>query len=171
MRAAHRTIVVMRHAKAEQIGHTDFERALSRRGHADGEAAGAWLAALGVDPDHALVSAALRTRETWSAVAAGAAWSLEPALDEGLYAAGPETALDLVRALDPSVECVVVIGHNPTMAYLASMLDDGEGDPEAGNALATGFPTSAVAVFAYSGDWPELDSASARLTGFHVARG
>ena len=169
MRAAHRTIVVMRHAKAEQVGHTDFERALSRRGHADGEAAGAWLAGLGVVPDHALVSTALRTLETWTSVAASASWSLEPELDEGLYHAGPETALDLVRAVAPSVECLVVVGHNPTMAYLASLLDDGEGDAEAGNALATGFPTSAMAVFAYSGAWADL--VSARLTAFHVARG
>ncbi|MDO9494777.1 MAG: histidine phosphatase family protein [Nocardioides sp.] len=171
MPAAHRTVVVMRHAKAEQVGPTDFERALSRRGHADGAAAGVWLARLGVDPDHALVSAALRTRETWGAVAGGASWSLDPTLDEGLYSAGPETALDLVRALDPAVTSVVVVGHNPTMAYLASMLDDGEGDPEAGNELATGFPTSALAVFAYDGAWADLDSASARLTAFHVARG
>ena len=40
------------------------------------------------------------------------------------------------------------------MASLAALLDDGEGDEEAGNELALGFPTSALAVFAYDGDWP-----------------
>lgn len=161
----------MRHAKAEQVGPTDFERALSARGLADGAVAGAWLAGLGVLPDLALVSAARRTVETWAAVADGAAWSLSPTLDEGLYSAGPETALDLLRGLDAAVECVVVVGHNPTMAYLASMLDDGSGDAEAGNALATGFPTSALAVFAYDGAWYDLDPATARLVAVHVARG
>lgn len=171
MSAADRTVVVMRHAKAEQVGPTDFERALSPRGRCDAEAAGAWLAGLGVVPDQALVSAALRTRETWAAVAEGAGWSLPPTLDEGLYADGPETALDLLRGLERAVSCVVVIGHNPTMAYLASMLDDGSGDPQHGNALATGFPTSALAVFCFSGSWPDLHPASARLVAFHVARG
>jgi phosphohistidine phosphatase len=171
MSAGHRTVVVMRHAKAEQVGPTDFERALSARGLADGAAAGGWLAGLGVEPDLALVSAARRTVETWAAVVEGASWSLSPTLDEGLYSAGPETALDLLRALDPSVGSVVVVGHNPTMAYLASMLDDGEGDAAAGNALATGFPTSALAVFSYDGDWSDLDPASACLVAFHVARG
>ena len=161
----------MRHAKAEQVGPTDFERALSRRGRADAEAAGAWLAELGVSPDVALVSAAVRTRETWLGVAEGASWSLAPTLDEGLYAAGPETAMDLLRGLDASVGCVVVVGHNPTMAYVASLLDDGTGDPDAGNQLATGFPTGALAVFSYAGVWADLEAASARLTAFHVARG
>lgn len=161
----------MRHAKAEQVGPTDFERALSRRGWSDAEAAGAWLAGLGVAPDLAMVSAAVRTRETWLGVAEGASWSLSPTLDEGLYSAGPETAMDLIRGLDASVRCVLMVGHNPTMAYLASLLDDGSGDAEAGNQLATGFPTSALAVFAYDGPWADLEAASARLTAFHVARG
>ena len=95
--AQDRTLVLLRHAKAEQVGPTDFERALSRRGLADGAAAGGWLAGLGVSPDLALVSAARRTVETWTAVADGAGWSLAATLDEGLYSAGPETALDLLR--------------------------------------------------------------------------
>ena len=44
-------------------------------------------------------------------------------------------------------------------------------DEEAGNEIATGFPTSAVAVFSYDGDWAELDEASASLLAFHVGRG
>ena len=54
-----------------------------------------------------------------------------------------------------------MVGHNPTMASLAALLDDGDGDEEAGNEMALGFPTSAVAVFAYDGDWADLDEASA----------
>ena len=92
-----RTIVVMRHAKAEQAGPTDFDRPLADRGHQDAEAAGAWLAEQGFEPDHALVSAALRTGETWAGVAAGAGWELDPDLDRGLYAADTDTALDLLR--------------------------------------------------------------------------
>ena len=64
-----------------------------------------------------------------------------------------------------------MIGHNPTMAYLAQLLDDGEGDVEAGNAMVTGFPTSAVAVFAFRGSWADLAPGSTRVTGFHVGRG
>ncbi|MBA2952828.1 histidine phosphatase family protein [Nocardioides sp. MAH-18] len=161
----------MRHSKAEQHGPTDFERPLADRGHRDAAEAGAWLASIGVEPDHALVSAALRTQETWASVSDGAGWTLEPDLDRGLYAAGPETTIDLVRLVPEDATCVVVVGHNPTMAYLAQMLDDGTGDPDAVAAMATDFPTSAVAVFSYDGDWSSLGVAGARLDAFHVGRG
>jgi phosphohistidine phosphatase len=166
-----RRLVVMRHAKAEQAGPTDFERPLASRGADDAAAAGAWLASQDVSPDHALVSAALRTRQTWDAVASGAGWSLEPDFDRGLYAAGPETALDLVRLVPSEVATLVVIGHNPTIAVLAQVLDDGSGDPSVGASMAGDFPTSAVAIFSYDGAWADLAEGTATLEAFHVGRG
>jgi phosphohistidine phosphatase len=166
-----RRLVVVRHAKAEQSGETDLARRLADVGRSDAQAAGRWLAAEDVVPDHALVSAAPRARETWDRLAAGAGWSVEPTLDEGLYSAGPDTALDLIRGTPPEASVLVVVGHNPTMAQLAQLLDDGEGDPDASNAMASGFPTSAVAVFEYDGAWADLDVTSARLAAFHVGRG
>jgi len=160
----------MRHAKAEQDGPTDFERPLAARGHRDAAQAGAWLASIGLAPDHALVSAALRTQETWASVCEGAGWSLAPDLDRGLYAAGPETAIDLIRLVPAASACVVVVGHNPTMAYLAQMLDDGTGDAAAGAAMAGDFPTSATAVYTFDGAWDTLGVGGARLDAFHVGR-
>ena len=49
------------------------------------------------------------------------------------------------------------------------MLDDGEDDLS--NEMATGFPTSAVAVFELDGDWAELEEGECRLVGFHTPRG
>lgn len=161
----------MRHAKAEQTGATDFERHLSERGHGDAAEAGRWLVARGVEPELALVSAAVRTQETWDSLVQGAGWDLDPELDEGLYSAGTQVALDLLRAIDDGITSVVMVGHNPTMASLAAILDDGDGDEEAGNELALGYPTSAVTVFEYDGKWSELDEASASVVAFHVGRG
>ena len=117
----------MRHAKAEQTGATDFERRLSERGHADAAAAGRWLAARGGEPELALVSAAARTQETWESLAEGAGWDLDAELVEGLYSAGTQTALDLLRDVDDGITSVIIVGHNPTMASLAAVLDDGDG--------------------------------------------
>jgi phosphohistidine phosphatase len=164
-----RTLVVFRHAKAEQTAANDYERELADRGRRDAAAAGAWLAEIGVVPERALVSAAPRAVQTWEALADGAGWSLEPYLDRGLYTAGPDTALDLVRGTHDDCSTLVVVGHNPTMASLAQLLDDGEGDVEAGNEMATGFSTSAAAVFDMAGPWAELETA--RLRAFHVGRG
>ena len=160
----------MRHAKAEQTGATDFERRLSERGHADAAAAGRWLAARGGEPELALVSAAARTQETWESLAEAAGWDDAAELVEGLYTAGTQTALDMLRDVDDGITSVILVGHNPTMASLAAVLDDGDGDEEAGNELALGYPTSALTVFEYDGKWSELDEASASVVAFHVGR-
>jgi phosphohistidine phosphatase len=166
-----RQIVVMRHSKAEQSGPTDFERTLTDRGRRDAAAAGRWLAGRGLVADHALVSAAVRAVQTWESLAQGAEWDVEPDLDRGFYAASPETALDLMRTTPEEARTLVVVGHNPTVATLAHLLDDGEGDPGAAGEMAGGYPTSALVVMSYDGTWADLAEGAASLTGFHVGRG
>ena len=166
-----RQLVVMRHAKAEPHGDSDIERELAQRGYDDAVAAGRWLADRGFAPDEALVSAARRAMSTWLAVSEGGSFRAGAAYSGSLYLAGPETALDLVRETPSGVTSLIVVGHNPTVAYLAQLLDDGNGDPDAGNQMAVGFPTAALARFEVTGPWRDLDLASARLVGFHVGRG
>jgi phosphohistidine phosphatase len=165
-----RRLVVMRHAKAEPGGESDASRELAQRGWDDALEAGRWLAGSGTTPDAALVSSARRATSTWLAVAEGGSFEAETTYSESLYHAGPETALDLVRETSEHVDALVVVGHNPTMAYLAQLLDDGSGDDDAGREMATGFPTCALAVFAVRGAWVDLELASARLVAFHVGR-
>jgi phosphohistidine phosphatase len=166
-----RQLVVMRHAKAEPHGDSDAERELAPKGYADAVAAGRWLAERDFTPDAALVSSARRTTTTWVAVSEGGSFEAAVVYSDSLYLAGPETALDLVRETSYDVRSLIVVGHNPTAAYLAQLLDDGTGDAAAGNEMATGFPTSAMALFEITGTWHDLDLASARLVGFHVGRG
>src|SRR5690606_21935701 len=69
MRMTVRTLVLLRHAKAERPpGVADADRPLSPRGHADAHAAGAWLKPR-FQPDLILCSPSKRTRQTWQAVA------------------------------------------------------------------------------------------------------
>ncbi|WP_296605608.1 histidine phosphatase family protein [Nocardioides sp.] len=166
-----RLLALLRHAKAEQHGPTDFDRPLAERGHQDAAVVGSWLVTEGFEADHALVSAAVRTRETWASLAAAAGWDLDAEVDRGLYAAGPDTALDLVREVDDDVRRLLVIGHNPTIAVLAQLLDDGDGDPDLAEEMMSGYPTGAVAVFEVDGSWADLEEGGARLVGFHVGRG
>ena len=162
---------MMRHAKAESWGESDHERQLADRGRDDAAAAGRWLVEQGFTPDRALVSSAARTRETWDAVASGAGWDLAPVLDDGLYSAGPDTALDLMRETPDEARSLIMIGHNPTVAYLAQMLDDGAGDPASTADMAGGYPTCAITVLTFAGPWADLDMASASVAAFHVGRG
>jgi len=163
-------LVVMRHSAAEPASASDADRELTVAGRADAASAGSWLAQRGLTPERAIVSAALRARQTWEAVAAAAGWTVAPDLDRGLYSASAETALDILRGTDDSVRTLLVLGHNPTVASLAAMLDDGDGDVEAVTAMATGYPTSALTVFSCAGSWVELAAGSARVEAFHVPR-
>ena len=164
-----RTLVVMRHSKAEPGGQSDHERALADRGRGNAAEAGRWLQRQGIVVDAALVSDALRARETWAELATGAEWDVEPDFSPALYAAGPDSTFDLIRETSADVQSLVVVGHNPTMAYLAELIDDGEGDDDAITELVTrGFPTSALVVFSVAGPWSDLGPGSGVVRLFHV---
>ncbi len=158
----------MRHAKAEPYATTDTARRLTDRGRAEAAEAGRHLADLQIIPEHALVSSAERTVETWDAVREACGSSARAEVTDALYAASPADVLEAVRLVPADVAACIYVGHNPTAAHLAAHLDDGEADPEVLRGLLVGFPTSALAVFELSGDWDELAEGAARLTHFYA---
>ncbi len=161
----------MRHAKAEPFAASDHDRSLTGRGVSDATAAGRWARAQDLVPDHILVSSAARTRETWTAFATGADCATEAVVDPGLYPAGTDAALEILRIVPEDAQRVLVIGHNPTMAYLVHLLDDGGCDPAVFAELSAGYPTSALTVLDVETSWADLDLAGARITAFSVGRG
>lgn len=161
----------MRHAKAEAFGPSDHERVLSPRGVADATAAGAWARESGFLPDRVLVSSAARTRGTWAAFQEGSGCDAEVVVDPGLYPADTDGALDILRATGDEVTNLMMVGHNPTMASLVLLLDDGEADPVVFDRMASGYPTSAITVLEVSTGWADLDVSGARIRDIHVARG
>ena len=159
----------MRHAKAEPYADTDADRELTSRGQEEAAAAGRHLAGLELVPDHALVSSAVRARQTWEGVREGCGSTAAAEFSDELYAASPAAVLEIVRLVPPEVATCIFVGHNPTAAHVAAALDDGEADPEVLQGLLGGFPTSAIAVFELPGAWSDLAEAGARLV--HVYSG
>jgi len=163
-----RRLLVIRHARAGQAADSDAERPLTDEGAVTAEAVGAWLAARDLRPDVALVSSARRAVETWEALARGADWEVAPEVSQALYTAEPESALDLVREAADEARTLALVGHNPTVGSLAQLLDDGQGDSDAGTAMVTGgFPPGAVAVLEHDGDWADLAWGAARVMAYH----
>ncbi|WP_460820066.1 SixA phosphatase family protein [Nocardioides korecus] len=163
-----RVLVVMRHGRAEPYGDEDHRRLLTDRGEREARAAGEWLASERLLPDHALVSAAVRTRATWAQVAAASGCTVEADFSEAAYAADADTALDLLRAVPADAGTVLYVGHNPTAASLAVLLDAGDPDPDAFRVVSGGLPTGAVAVLEVTVPWSELDTGTSRLVRAHV---
>lgn len=166
-----RTLVIMRHAKAEQPeAIADIDRPLSERGRADAAAAGAWLAGSGITVDLVLCSPAKRTRATWHEVAVGFA---DKADDPGtsptvhyerdLYHSGLAASLELIRATDPSIRTILLIGHNPTVSALSLRLD------ESAARDSDGIATGGLAVHSVPTEW--AGCVAAPLIASHTARG
>ena len=139
-------LILLRHGKAEAEAPTgqDFDRALTIRGRSDAALIGRTLAEAGAAPDLALVSPAMRAKETWEQAAPffpGAEVEWAPAL----YDIDPQGILDLAR--DQAPRTVMVVGHNPGLGDLAAFLAR-----EAGHGDTIGFPTGAAAVIDFSPD-------------------
>jgi len=149
-----RTLVLLRHAKSDWSGdERDVDRPLADRGRRQAPKAGRWLAANLDRIDLAVVSPALRARSTWELVSAELAAPPATRYDERVYAASGEDLLDAVRGLDDELTTVVLVGHNPGMEDLASLL--------AGRWVS--LVTSALAVFSLSGPWSAAGERPATL--------
>lgn len=169
--AREKTLILMRHAKAEEgAGKPDHDRELNARGRGDAAAAGGWLREQGLVPDLVICSTAVRTRQTWEAACKGGAHAEFVEYRKSVYTGGVDETVQTIREDAGDMASVLVIGHNPTMAQLASLLSDGDGSRQAHEALGDGFVTSGLAVLKYSGDWADLDWGSCELERFHVSR-
>jgi phosphohistidine phosphatase len=166
-----RRLIVMRHAKAEPFAATDHARRLTERGLECARDVGRHLLESGLVPDFALVSSALRTRETWAEVArACGATDVQVSYDDTVFTGSPDVVLEAIRGAPADASTVIFVGHNPTAAYLAHLLDDGEGDPAAVSELVQGFPPGALAVLEVDVAWVDLAAGTGRVAGFYVGR-
>lgn len=167
-----RTLVLIRHAKAQHPDdRADHDRALAGQGRRDAPVIGRWLRSQDVAPQVAVVSSALRTRETYQLLAAELSAAPDPVVTDDVYYASAGDLLEIVRALPPEAEAAAIVGHNPGIGMLANALDDGDSTAGDTTRMRTGFPTSSVAVFTVEGDWSAVDPGGVRLVGYTVARG
>ncbi|QBI51993.1 SixA phosphatase family protein [Streptomonospora litoralis] len=139
-------LIVLRHAQAEPlVDGSDHERPLSEEGREQARAAGEYLAAGALFPDHVICSTALRTRQTLELVTEALPHAPSADYERDAYAADVPAILELVSRTDPEVENLLVVGHNPTMAQLvaAFMADE----------PLISFPTAGLAVVDLEVEW------------------
>jgi phosphohistidine phosphatase len=165
-----RRLVVMRHARTATHAESDHVRPLTGGGRRDALAAGRFLASSGITPDHALVSDALRARQTWELVSEGCGLDGDLEVSDEVYRGSADSVLDLVRGLGDGLRRVVLVGHNPTVAHLVAELDEGDGDPRAAAVVAGGFPPGGIAVLEVTTPWSAVGPGTARLVQAFVPR-
>jgi phosphohistidine phosphatase len=161
-----RRLLLVRHAKADD-GRVDMERSLTAKGARRAAAIGAWLGETDLVPERVVVSPARRAAETWERAAAVLVPAGRPPIvDPRIYDNTVEALLALIRETPEDVQSVAVVGHNPSMWELATVLDDGQGSASARKDLAAGFPTGGVAVFSLATPFAAIEPGGATLSDF-----
>ncbi len=167
-----RRLILLRHAKSDwsASGRPDRERTLSQRGMKAAPLIGHYLAEHDLIPDHAIVSTAERTRQTWQLLGEAVTEPPSVAFDDRIYEAAPADILAAIADAPRSAERLLVVGHNPGLQSLALMLA-GSGSGKARKALLEKYPTGGVAVIDFDlPDWNVLSPGSGRLERFITPR-
>lgn len=133
----------MRHAKAshKETQQDDKSRELTSQGVRQSRHIGAWFDAQKIRFDLMIGSSATRAEETARLVAEGmSVESPRLLIEDALYEASVRNFLDYVNNIEDGYESVLIVGHNPTISYLAEYLTKGDiGDMSTGSVSIISF--------------------------------
>lgn len=162
-----RRLILLRHAKSDwPEGMADVDRPLSGRGRKAAPRMAAYMASEHLVPDLAVVSPALRARETWELVAPALGEAVPTQREPRIYEAPANAILEVVRETAATVRTLFLVGHNPGFSDLARLLV-GHGDRYAYARLTHKFPTAGLAVVDFDvEDWSEVAERGGRLDRF-----
>jgi phosphohistidine phosphatase len=160
------TLILLRHAKSDWPANTrDLDRPLSERGLRDCAIAGAYLAKFSID--HAVVSPALRTQQTFDAVSKAYVRTIDSNIENQIYEAHIGDLLSTLHAFE--CETLLMVGHSPGMPHLALTLAD-DFEDESALRIRKKYPTCAIAVLTSEMPFSEWTAGCARLIEFNVPR-
>lgn len=165
-------LYILRHAKAApgEPGQDDHARALTLRGVADAEAVARYLNKNGAEPERVLVSTSARTVQTADLVLRELASPPRADYRDGLYLAEAGKILAMIQGLPARTGTVMVIGHNPGLEELATLLAREpvrRKERERRDVLEEKFPTCALAVLDFDIErWRDIQPGEGALVDF-----
>lgn len=162
-----RRLLLLRHAKSDwPDGFSDPLRPLAERGRHDAPEIGKAIARAGIVPDLALISTALRTRQTWKLVAPQLGKAVPMREESALYGAPEQSLLDFARSAPDEVETLLLCAHNPGLERLARSFAK-SGDTDAIRRVEKKYPTCGLAVIELPiSRWKEAAPPAGRLEMF-----
>jgi len=167
-----RRLMLLRHAKSDWSapGTRDQDRPISARGREAAPKMGRYMARHGLVPDLVIASPATRVTETLALVLPAFAKQPKAMPNAQLYETDADEILAVIKEAPRSVHSLLIVGHNPSLADLASLLM-AAGDVEARQRLIERFPTAALAVIDFPlDDWSKIHPKSGRLDRFVVPK-
>ncbi len=162
------TLALLRHAKSSWSNPTlsDRDRPLAARGLADAPLMGKAMAERGIDPELVLCSSSRRTRDTLNLVLPELRVEPKVVYEDALYHASAEEMLDVLHAVQPGANSVMLVGHNPEIhAFSLDLV--GAGPKHFRDRLSAKYPTAGLAVINFaSGLWKSVAVNSGTLNLF-----
>jgi phosphohistidine phosphatase len=159
-----KTLLILRHAKSDWGNSrlADYDRPLNERGKGDAPRMGQLLRDEELVPDLIITSSAERAQTTAELAAIASGYENEITYTRRLYHAAPDAYIELLQEMGGDHACVMVVGHNPGIAYLVELLT-GADEP---------MPTAALAqVELPINQWTELDeSTEGKLVNVWIPR-
>jgi phosphohistidine phosphatase len=154
---AARMLILLRHAKSDWSGNPpDLDRPLSKRGRRQAPEAGQWLATNIEGIDLAVVSNANRARVTWELVSTTLEQPPPSRVEPRLYDADAADLLAVLHGLCDDIHTVILVGHNPGLENLATLLTD----------HPVRLPTAALAVIELpAAPWADVHASTGVLQG------
>jgi phosphohistidine phosphatase len=121
-----KTLLLLRHAKSswKQPELHDHDRPLNKRGKKEAPIVGRYLIDNDLVPDLILSSTARRAHDTAQAVADESGFSGQVDLYQDLYLSDTSCYLDILHYLPDDANRVLVVGHNPDLEELLTLLTD-----------------------------------------------
>ena len=118
-----KTLMLLRHAKSswDNASLDDFDRPLNERGRKASATIGKYLADSNEAIDLIISSPAVRTRETIERSNLGS-FAAETRFDQRIYEASSARLMEVVSQIDEDRKAVLLVGHNPGLEELISLL-------------------------------------------------
>jgi phosphohistidine phosphatase len=119
-----RKIILLRHGESadKQPGQSDFDRILTARGATSIATLARILTHENLIPDYFLVSPATRTKQTVGIIIERLAIDRTPHFESDLYNREETTYLQHISSIQAIWNCLLVVGHNPSISALAGKL-------------------------------------------------
>ncbi len=152
-----KSLILFRHAKSDWEAEysTDHQRPLAQRGINAAKAMGKLLADSGQLPDMVFCSTAVRAKQTLELASTEGGWRTKVDYTDDLYEANANSVIRFLSTIPNSIQCAMLVGHEPTWSSLAHLLIGGAN---------IRFPTAAMSrIDFYYNDWRSVDVGCGQL--------
>ncbi len=118
-----KTLLLLRHGKTEHRNYAiDHQRQLTPRGETQARFIGEFILGKGLIPEKVVSSSAARARKTAGICCDAVGFEGQVEVTDELYGLNTEELLRYIAGLDPELEAVLLVGHNPCFEEAASFL-------------------------------------------------